>query len=266
MPPEVAQKIGEISKASHLTDCSIEELEQRIVDGYNATKGTLPGVDCPICNNKGDIMVLDPITLERKIRDCQCQAQRRSLRFMADSGLGAVLDLYTWDKWQSREPWQEKALEAAKNYAANPEGWFLAAGRSGTGKTHLCTAICGELLRGCRMVRYLQWRDFSVQAKAVVNDDVAYRELVDPYKRVHVLYIDDLFKTGKGQAPTSGDCNLAFELINARYNNPDKLTIISTELSIRQLLDIDEAIGSRIYERAKGHYLDLSNRQNWRTR
>jgi len=263
-PPEIRDGIGETLRESHLTDFSIEELEQQIVDGYNATEGTLKGVDCPICKNKGDIMVLDPLTLERKVRDCQCQAQRRSLRFMAQSGLGNVLDLYTWEKWQCREPWQEKALQVAKDYAAHPEGWFLAAGRPGTGKTHLCTAICGDLLRNGRMVRYLLWREFTTQAKAVVNDDEAYRELVEPYKRVPVLYLDDLFKTGKGQTPTAGDCNLAFELLNHRYTNPYQLTIISTELTIPQLLDVDEATGSRIYERSKGHYLDMSGKKNWR--
>lgn len=263
-PPEIREGIGETLRESRLTDLSIEELEQQIVDGYNATEGTLQGYDCPICHNKGDIMTFDPETLERKVRDCQCMAQRRSLQFMARSGLGNVLDMYSWDRWQCREPWQEKALKAAKDYAAHPEGWFLAAGRPGTGKTHLCTAICGDLLRGCREVRYLLWREFCVQAKAVVNDDEAYRELVDPYKRVPVLYLDDLFKQGKGTAPTAGDCNLAFELLNSRYNDPQKLTIISTELSVPQLLDVDEAIGSRIYERSKAHYLDLSGKKNWR--
>lgn len=263
-PPEIREGIGATLRESHLTDLSVEELDQQLVDGYNATEGTLQGLDCPICKNKGDIMVLDPVTLERKVKDCQCMAQRRSLRYMARSGLSNVLDLYSWDRWQSKEPWQATALRLAKDYAAKPEGWFLAAGRPGTGKTHLCTAICGDLLKAGREVRYLLWREFSVQAKAVVNDDEAYRDLIEPYKRVQVLYLDDLFKQGKGTPPTAGDCNLAFELLNARYIDPRKLTIISTELSVDKLLDIDEAIGSRIYERAKDHYLDLSGKKNWR--
>lgn len=264
LPQEARDGIGEILRESRLTELSVEELEQQLVDGYNATEGTLQGIDCPICHNKGDVMFLDPVTLERKVKNCRCMARRRSLRYLERSGLSKVLDLYSWDRWQNKEPWQEKALQVAKDYAEKPQGWFLAAGRPGTGKTHLCTAICGDLLKAGREVRYLLWREFSVQAKAVVNDESEYRELVEPYKRVPVLYLDDLFKQGKGTPPTAGDCNLAFELLNSRYADPTKLTIISTELTMPQLLDVDEAIGSRIYERSKEHYLDMSGKKNWR--
>ena len=88
--------------------------------------------------------------------------------------------------------------------------------------------------------------------------------MVEPLKRVKVLYIDDLFKTGKGQQPTTGDVNLAFELINARYNDSRLLTVIASERSINEILDIDEGVGSRIYERAKEYYADLRGRKNWR--
>lgn len=114
--------------------------------------------------------------------------------------------------------------------------------------------------------RYMLWRDVSVQAKAVVNDEEAYSKIVEPLKRVTVLYIDDLFKTGRGQAPTVGDVNLAFEILNARYNDSRKITIISTELPMEELLNIDEAVGGRIYERSKGNYLDFCGRENWRLR
>ena len=260
LPPEIRQGIGEISKESPLTDAEYAQLK---ADSYNASPGYLEGVDCPICHNKGRIMYITPEG-ESRLRECKCLAQRRSVRYLEQSGLSKVLDTYTWDAWQCKEPWQTQALRAAQDYAQHPEGWFLASGRPGTGKTHLCTAICGDLLRNGNEVRYLLWREFTTQAKAIINDDEAYRSLVAPYKRVPVLYLDDLFKTGKGQEPTTGDVNLAFELLNTRYADPDKLTLISTELSIAKLLDIDEAIGSRIYEKAKAHYLDLSGKKNWR--
>ncbi len=260
LPPEIREGIGAISQESLLTK---QEYAQLKADGYNAMPGSLTGYDCPICHNKGMVMYVADDG-ECRLRDCECSAKRRSMRYLARSGLSQVLDTYSWDTWECREPWQQKVLDSARDYAEHPEGWFLAAGRPGTGKTHICTAICGELLRRGREVRYLLWREFTTQAKAVLTDDEAYRDLVEPMKRVPVLYLDDLFKTGKGQEPTAGDCNLAFELINARYADPKKLTIISTELSVPAILDIDEAIGSRIYERAKGHYADLSGRKNWR--
>ena len=45
----------------------------------------------------------------------------------------------------------------------------------------------------------------------------------------------------------------------------DRLTIISTERSLDEILEIDEAVGSRIYERSKAYYLPL-HAMNWRLR
>ena len=86
-----------------------------------------------------------------------------------------------------------------------------------------------------------------------------------------MLYIDDLFKTGKDKydavvKPSVADINYAFEIINYRYNNPKLLTIISSELSEEELLDIDEAIGGRIYERAKTFTIAKNRDRNYRIR
>ena len=80
--------------------------------------------------------------------------------------------------------------------------------------------------------------------------------MIDRFKKAEVLYIDDLFKTGRNPdgsepKPTAADINAAFEIINYRYNNPALLTIISSELNEDELLDIDEAVGGRIFERSK---------------
>lgn len=246
------------------------EHERRRCQMANRTVGRLGGVDCPDCLNRGYIYyVNDGGTLSQ--RECPCMAQRRALRHLEQSGLSDMLTRYTFGRWQTLEHWQAKALEEAKRYAANPKGWFIVTGRSGTGKTHLCTAICGELLQQGLPVRYMLWRDVAVRAKAVVNDAEAYSQIVDPLKRVKVLYVDDLFKMGRGSngaaRPTVGDINLVFEIINARYNDSGKITLVSSELSLNDITDIDEATGGRIYEGAKaGAYLDLSNRQNWRLR
>jgi DNA replication protein DnaC len=78
------------------------------------------------------------------------------------------------------------------------------------------------------------------------------------YKNVKVLYIDDFYKTDSENKPTQADKNIAFELLNFRYNNPDSITIISSELQIRDLLAIDEAVGSRIYERSKDYQINIA--------
>ena len=69
-----------------------------------------------------------------------------------------------------------------------------------------------------------------------------YSRLLTPFKTVPVLYIDDLFKTEAGKLPTTADVNIAFEIINHRYINPDYITVISTEKTMDELIAIDEAV------------------------
>lgn len=186
--------------------------------------------------------------------------KRRAHRGIRESGLSALLEDYRLDNYETPEPWQESALAKAREYAEDPgKSWFYIFGSPGTGKSHLCTGICGALLESGHDVRYMLWRDVSRELKAVVND-TAFNELAAPYKRCAVLYIDDFLKGGMGDA----DKRLAFELLNSRYNSR-RPTLISSELSIDAVLDWDEAIGSRIYERAKG-YVIHANGQNWRLR
>lgn len=233
------------------------------VDAVNSTPGTLEGIECPECLNRGYSAVLDGET-GIKMVECKCMSKRRSIERIERSGLKDMLADKTMETWQTPERWQAQARKLALQYADKPDGWFVMAGHSGTGKSHLCTALTGLLIGKGMEARYMLWRDVSVRAKAVVNDDYEYRKIIEPLKQVSVLYIDDLFKTGKGQNPTIGDVNLAFEILNHRYNSPKKITIISSELTVEQMLEVDEAVGSRIYEKSKGFYLSLEDMKNWR--
>ena len=115
------------------------------------------------------------------------------------------------------------------------------------------------------------WRDEVVQIKAVVTDDYHYASLINPLKNAAVLYIDDFLKTprdGNGifKKPTDGDINVAFELINHRYANKNLITIISCEYDIDEIVDIDEAVGSRIYQRTKEYcnFIKRDKTRNYR--
>lgn len=240
-----------------------EEFEREKIRSANAEKGNLTGPHCDECNDKG--YTYKKRNDEIVIVECGCMKKRRSVWNMEKSGLGDLLEYCTFDRYQTKEPWQKEAKRTAMDYTKNnSEKWFVASGAVGSGKTHICTAICGGLLKAGLEVRYMLWRDSATKIKAVVNDYDAYNRMLDPLKSVKVLYIDDFFK---GAKVTAGDTNLAFELLNARYNSKKLITIISTELSIEQILDIDEAVGSRIYERSKGYYLRFEGKdKNFRLR
>lgn len=254
------------------SDFSPKAWEQYKVDDWNKTPGNRneeDGYDCKICKNKGTIakLVEEDGKYFRVFEDCKCVETRNSIMRMKRSGLKDIIKDYTFDKFQATEKWQQTIKNAAMDYAKDQTGWFALCGQSGAGKTHLCTAICRELLLAGKRVRYMLWRDDVVKIKGAVPDSDEYGRMIDQFKTADVLYIDDLFKTGKdnnGQKITSADINVAFEIINYRYNNPNLLTIISSELTEDELLDIDEAIGGRIYERAKTFTIGKDRSRNYR--
>lgn len=258
-------------------DMSPKEYEQFKVDGLNDTVGDRnkeDGYECSLCKNKGFIAKLvenDDGTYSHCFAACECDEVRKTILRMHRSGLKNIIRDYTFDKFIDNEPWQKALKEAAMGYAKDPKGWFFIGGQSGAGKTHLCTAICREFLLAKKRVRYMLWRDDIVKIKAAVTDSAEYSKLINEFKTVDILYIDDLFKTGMSKddianKPTSADINVAFEIINFRYNDPKLLTIITSELTEDELVDIDEAIGGRIYERAKAFTIGRDRSRNYRLR
>lgn len=195
------------------------------------------------------------------MRECECRAKKHSLKRLEESGLKESIEKYTFDNYNAYAPWVENVKDQAMKYVEDHDGkWLFLGGQVGAGKTHLCTAVVGELIRQGMDARYLMWRDDVVKIKALVTKDEEYRAVIEPLKTVKVLYIDDLFKTDKGRNPTSGDINIAFELLNYRYVNSNLITIISSERNIDQIIDVDEAVGSRIYERTRGNCVCIDSK------
>lgn len=102
-------------------------------------------------------------------------------------------------------------------------------------------------------------------------DDSRRADILHGYKTAQILYIDDLFKTGRAADgscnPTQADVRLAYEIIDYRYrcNLP---TIISTERTPLGLLEIDQATGGRIKEMAGKNLftIDTDMKRNYRLR
>lgn len=251
-PKKTMERIAEISNNA--------PGDENLKDGYN----------CELCKNRGYFHTVNERNgaYYNSTRDCKCMKTRATIRRMKRSGMKDIITDYTFQKFEATEEWQTKIKAAAVEYAKAPAGWFYIGGQSGSGKTHICTAICREILHRGREVRYMLWREEIVKIKAVANKADEYEAAIGPYKSAEVLYIDDLFKTGKGpggeeQRPTVGDVNVAFEILNHRYNA--KLpTIISSECTISDLMGIDEAVAGRIVEVAKTFSLKSDRSRNYR--
>ena len=257
-PKEILnQSLGSIS---NMTLMELQtKVEENKVESFNAEEGSLTGYDCPLCKNRGWIAFIRDGQMA--VSECQCMNKRRLTRNLERSGLSSLLDDYTFAKYKTEREWQKSAKEKAIEFAERGQGWFVITGTPGTGKTHLCTAICCSFLDRGKDVRYMLWRDDAPRLKALVNDRELYEEQMNSFKDADVLYIDDFWKGNI----TEADINLSFELLNSRYNDRKKITIISGEKDVEQILEIDEAIGSRIYEKSKG-YLIKTPAENYRLR
>lgn len=223
----------------------------------NELEGNLTGYDCRECRNKG-VIYSETESGETVFNRCKCWEKRKSLRRIHTSGLKDLLDRYTFDKFECSEFFQLKVKEKALNFVKdeNKRGFFIG-GQVGCGKSHICTAIVREfLVEQGKETLYMQWKGDSARLKGIANTE-SYSCEVEKYKTVPVLYIDDLFKTETGKTPTAADINLAFEIINHRYIGSDLITIISTEKLPGELIDIDEAVASRIIEMCRGYVLPV---------
>jgi len=211
------------------------------------------------------------------VTKCSCRLAREAEQRLESSGLADAVQRQTFDAFICNTPDQQMVKNTATRYLNSlltaEKGdripWLYIGGNPGCGKTHICTAVCGELLKHNIAVKYMQWVDEARRLKAGVNDD-DFEEYVSDYIGVSVLYIDDLLKQKYSPNPvfSEADIKIAFTILNARYimNKP---TIISSEWSLLDhLLPADEGVFSRVYERCNGYtvMVDRNPLNNYRLR
>ncbi len=143
--------------------------------------------------------------------------------------------------------------------------WLAMVGQVGSGKTHLTIGIANELLARNIGVVYMQYREAIPRIKQVITDETEYSRAMNRYKNAQVLVVDDLFKEAvtrwNGEVRlTESDLRIIFELFNYRYFKRLPV-IISSEYGIKPLLDLDEGLGSRIFEMCKGRFIEFHGQE-----
>lgn len=224
------------------------EKTERECSVFNDLEGSLSGYNCPKCKNKGVIYkprfndyhkYWYPTSI-----DCDCKKIRAEINRREKSGLNKLVQKYTFDSYNATQEWQKTVAKKACDYVRHIRGWFFIGGQVGCGKTHICTAIVNALISRGKAARYMIWADEITKLKQYSTEPKDYNRLLNELKNAEILYIDDFIKA---KNPTASDIDNTFKIINHRYNE-DLPTIISSELSISQILHIDEALGSRIVE------------------
>jgi len=192
-------------------------------------------------------VITDRVTLTTEV--CECMVRKANQMRLERSGLKELVSRCSFDTFRTSESWQKAAKQKAADFLTAPKGaWFYIGGHSGSGKTHICTAICSSLIDSGRDVIYFKWREEAPRLKGLVSDGERYDAEMKRLSKADTLYIDDFWKG----SVTEADINLSYQLLNDRYNT-GKRTIISSEKDIGGILRLDEAVGGRIYERSKGY-------------
>jgi DNA replication protein DnaC len=210
--------------------------------------------ECPICGGSGLIWgktVRDGIEYEN-VRDCDCRLARKVARMLEKSGFDK--DRYEEMSLERFLPtpeeasvMKETAIAFLNDRSATGIGYF---GASGTGKTHICIAVCRELAFKKRVPhRYFAYRkDINAIKALMYGKPDAYILAIAELCAVPVLYMDDVFKLSRNRGvPDNGELRIMHTIINDRYINK-RITLFSSECSLAEIAEIDEATGSRIYE------------------
>jgi DNA replication protein DnaC len=199
---------------------------------------------------------------------CECRALREAEDILKKSGISEEFRNKTFDNFDYAYDVQTiDAYRSATKYVkdfdcieSRRNNSIMFVGQVGSGKTHLSLAICNELMDSGVGVVYMGYRDVIIRVKQNIMDEVYYHKVMNRYKNARVLLIDDLFKG----SVSGSDINIMFELVNHRYFN-NLPVIVSSEKSFEELIEIDEAIGSRLVEMCKGYRVEIrGNRLNYR--
>jgi DNA replication protein DnaC len=230
--------------------------------------------NCEKCRDSGDIEIqVDGILY---YKECECREVAKYRTMLKKSGLeeyqkNSFKGYITKDKSKIIEQAKALAINYVRDFESirtNTNNSIMLSGTPGCGKTHLSTAIANEIMDRYRVgVVYMQYREVITRIKQVITDEVNYQREISLFKNSPVLLMDDLYKglTNKGIVNES-DLRIMFEIINHRYINR-KPIIVSTQCSPSEIIGIEEAIGSRIYEMCKGRIVEfVGDDMNYRLR
>jgi len=208
---------------------------------------------CKTCGGTGWYLIKEdsgmgyPMASKTK---CECFDKIATGQSLVKSGIS---NEYTFDNFNTHEDFQKYMRDVAYRYLNSPTYWFYIGGQIGSGKTKLCKTIIRELINKGLVVVTMSWQDDATDLKTLSMTQ-EYRTNLDRFKTARVLYIDDFFKSGDVSQISKADKELAFKIIDYRYNHPELITIFSSEHFYNDILKIDESM-SRIAERCTKEFI-----------
>lgn len=221
-------------------------------------------MSCSKCNDQGWIesgVTQDGQPLYAR---CSCVTQQVMTKTFGSEELNTTARAKTFQSFtlSGRLPIIRMAKQCAMDYADTflarvniPQNSMALLGKSGSGKTHLMFAIANALREHDIASMYFPHLERFASMRTMLREDPEkFERTISNVRRTPVLLWDDLYK-GR-ETPTEWVLETVMDIINYRYLNRLPV-VISSERLMDELLEIDEAIGSRIYEMCKDHIIEF---------
>ncbi len=168
-----------------------------------------------------------------------------------DLSLLPYLSEYTFETFHLREDEAltrkqrealRRALDLARAYAQDPQGWLVLLGGTGTGKTHLAAAIANEVARHSSPPLFVFVPDLLDHLRAAFRPESAlsYDERFEQLRQASLLILDDLGR----QTATPWAQEKLNQLLNHRYVRRLP-TVITTTLDLQ---DIEPWLRTRLLD------------------
>lgn len=261
-----------------------EQMKSNPLSAADGT-GREPDYQCPVC--KDQTGWLEKVDGVEKWVICTCIHQRRTQRLLQFSEITESFRNVTFGQFQTdhTDPQVASMKEAALAYYSHyqdlrkqRENSMLLMGVPGCGKTHILTALSNNLMQRKKIedgdgqqqgvsVQYFPY----VEGFNNLRDDFNLLERkMERMKKADVLFIDDLFKPvkqwtkdGYQRIPraTAWQIEQMYAVINHRYLNHLPI-LVSTELIMEELVDVDDALASRIVQMCKSFLVTITGPKN----
>ncbi|MCP6683208.1 ATP-binding protein [Bacillus nakamurai] len=197
-------------------------------------------------------------------KQCKCVKRKKIARLMAASGITEEFEMLLFGNFitDGKPAMIKDAYECAMEYfkdfqkvKGERSNSIALLGQPGSGKTHLLTAIMNNLIK--KKSVYCMYFPYVEGMGDLRNDFDQLETKLDAMRKAEVLFIDDLFKPVKGEPrATDWQVEQIQSVVNYRYLNHKPL-LISSELDTSELLDIDEALGSRIHQMCRNYTVTI---------
>lgn len=132
------------------------------------------------------------------------------------------------------------AYEAAREFTADPVGWLVLGGASGSGKTHLAAAIANQRIAQGHPAYYISVPDLldRLRTSFTPDSEVPYDEFFEQVRNAPLLVLDDLgVQSGTAWAKEKLD-----QLLTARFNG-ELPTVVVAIIPLEQM---DERLKTRL--------------------